>query len=182
MLLSTIAFYILSFIYKYDWMEITAVTLLTIFFHSCVRPFTGVVIDLIYNNKMNYKRKWFKEKKFEKGLYKFLLVKKWKNFIPTYNKDQFDFNSKSIEDLIGATCQAEVIHELMFLESFIPLLLIIPYGKPLVFIITSVICAVIELIFIIVQRYNRPRLINFMYVQKRREIKQTLREIIRSSL
>ncbi|MGM9971932.1 MAG: hypothetical protein ACI35W_05940 [Anaeroplasmataceae bacterium] len=53
----------------------------------------------------------------------------------------------------------------MLIEALLPLLLIIPYGSAVVFISTTVACALIELIFIIIQRYNRPRLVR-LYKRK----------------
>lgn len=146
-------------------LEIVGVTLITTFYHTCVRPLTGSVINAIYHNKMDFTKWWFKEKKIEKPVYKFLKVHKWKNVFPTYDKSAFDFKKKSIEEILGATCQAEVVHEIMFLLSFLPLFMIIPYGRAVVFIITSVLCALIESVFIIIQRYNRPRLLK-LYKRK----------------
>jgi len=78
--------------------------------------------------------------------------------MPTYDKNSFDIKDKNISEVLGATCQAEVVHEIMLVLAFLPLLLIIPYGKALAFIISSVICALIDCIFIVIQRFNRPRL------------------------
>lgn len=148
-----------------DVLEFVGVTLITTFYHTSVRPFAGSIINGIYHNKMNFNKKWFREKRFEKPLYKFLKVHKWKNVFPTYDKTAFDFKNKKTEEILGATCQAEVVHEIMFLLSFLPLLMIMPYGKALVFIISSVVCAFVECIFIIIQRYNRPRLLK-LYKRK----------------
>ena len=46
--------------------------------------------------------------------------------------------------------------------SFVPLVLIIPYGVPAVFILTSVFACLIDLQFVMIQRYNRPRVIRLM--------------------
>ena len=120
----------------------------------------------IYHNKMNYNRWWFKEKRFEKTLYKILCVKKWKNKMPTYDPSAFNIYKHSLEEVIGATCQAEIVHELMLIESLLPLLLIIPFGEPIVFIITTLICVLIECVFIVMQRYNRPRLVKIYNMKK----------------
>lgn len=151
-------FFILSFFIDNNTFEIFAVTLITTFYHSCIRPLTGYVVNAIYHNKINFNLWWFNERKFEKNLYKILCVKHWKNIMPTYDKSSFDIKNKSIPEILGATCQAEVVHEIMLILAFLPLLLIIPYGKILVFTISSVICALIDCVFIIIQRFNRPRL------------------------
>ncbi len=158
--------YISSFFIDDIVLEIVGVTLITTFYHTCVRPLTGSFINAIYHNKMDFNKWWFKEKGFEKPLYKFLKVHKWKKVFPTYDKTAFDFKNKSIEKILGATCQAEVVHEIMLALSFLPLFMIISYGTELVFIITSVLCALIESVFIIIQRYNRPRLLRLYKREK----------------
>ena len=154
----SITMFNLSFFVNSNIVKTLAITFITIFYHTCIRPLTGIIIDKIYHNKMNFNLWWFKERKFEKNLYKILQVKCWKKFIPTYDKSAFDINNKNIAYVLGSTCQAEIVHEIMFVLSFLPLLLIIPYGEPIIFIITSIICALIECVFIIIQRFNRPRL------------------------
>lgn len=154
-----IAFFVLSFCYDDAWIEILGVTLITSYYHICIRPLTGSILNLKYHNNINWNHWWFKEKKFEKRIYKFLKVKKWKKLMPTYDKDAFNFEEKSLKEIIGATCQAELVHELMLVESFLPLFLIIPYGRIVVFVSTTIFCIFIELIFIMIQRYNRPRLL-----------------------
>ncbi len=153
--------YIPSFFVDDSVLEIVGVSLITTFYYACVRPLTGSIINAIYHNKMDFNKWWFRDRKFEKPLYKLLKVHKWKKIFPTYDKTAFDFKNKSIEEILGATCQAEVVHEIMFLLSFLPLLMIIPYGKAPVFIISSVAFALIDSVLIIIQRYNRPRLAEY---------------------
>ena len=157
-LVVTLTFFIISLVIDNNVIEIIAVILITTFYHSCIRPLTGSIMDMIYHNNMNFSLWWFRERKFEKYLYKMLQVKRWKNIIPTYDKEAFDFRNKNIKEILGATCQAEVVHEIMFILAFVPLLLIIPYGQAAIFIISSIICASIDFICVIVQRFNRPRL------------------------
>ena len=79
--------------------------------------------------------------------------------MPTFHPKWFDIIKHSIEDIIMTGCEAEVGHEINVLLSFIPLILIFWFGAPAVFIITSVAGAIMDLIFVIIQRYNRPRLV-----------------------
>ena len=155
----SLSFFILSLLIDDNTIEIIAVTLITTFYQACIRPLAGSLIIMKYHNKMNFNLWWFKERKFERLLYKILKVKRWKTAIPTYDKTAFDIKEKNIEEILGATCQAEVVHEIMCVLAFVPLLLIIPYGQALVFILTSIICAFVDCVCIIVQRYNRPRLV-----------------------
>ena len=162
----SITIFTLQFFIDNEFLTTLGITLITTFFQGCVRPYTGLIINNIYHNRMNYNRWWFKEKRFEKTLYKILCVKKWKNKMPTYDPSAFNIYKHSLEEVIGATCQAEIVHELMLIESLLPLLLIIPFGEPIVFIITTLICVLIECVFIVMQRYNRPRLVKIYNMKK----------------
>ena len=56
-------------------------------------------------------------------------------------------------------CQSEIVHELIFVLSFVPIIEIVWFGTPLVFIITSILAALYDLLFVIMQRYNRNRIL-----------------------
>ena len=60
------------------------ITLGVIAYHFAMRLIVGTSIDLIFHNKMNYNLFWFRQRKFEKKLYKLLKVRKWAKKIPTY--------------------------------------------------------------------------------------------------
>ena len=62
-----------------------AITFGTISYHFLMRLAVGYVVNGIFHNRFNYKRKWFQEKKFEKRLYQVLRVKKWKDKMPTWS-------------------------------------------------------------------------------------------------
>ncbi|MGM9971931.1 MAG: hypothetical protein ACI35W_05935 [Anaeroplasmataceae bacterium] len=89
--LISISVYILTFFFKYSWINILGVTLITTYYHTCIRPLTGGIINYKYHNSINWNHWWFKEHRFEKAIYKVLLVKKWKKLMPTYDKVAFDF-------------------------------------------------------------------------------------------
>ena len=59
-------------------------------------------------------------------------------------------------------CQAEIVHEIIIVLSFVPIIFSIWFGELLVFIITSVISALIDSIFVMLQRYNRSRIIKLI--------------------
>ena len=135
-----------------------AITLCTCFYHFAMRLIVGLCIDAIFRNKMNYNKWWFRERKFEARLYKILRVKKWKNRLPTFNSEYFDLKKHSIEEIIQATCQAEVGHEIMMVLSFVPVIFTIWFGSLVAFLITSFIAFCFDSVFVIMQRFNRPRL------------------------
>ena len=89
-------------------------------------------------------------------------MRKWKKFIPTYSPETFDVNKKDVTEIIGATCQAEVVHEVIMLFSLLPITLIPLLGGAVALIITSILAMLIDLVFIILQRYNRPKLVRVL--------------------
>ena len=54
-------------------------------------------------------------------------------------------------------CQAELVHEVNAAVSFVPLLFSVWVGAFPIFLITSIIAAGFDLLFAVIQRYNRPR-------------------------
>ena len=89
--------------------------------------------------------------------------------MPTYSPEEFSFKERSLEELVFASCKSEIIHECNIAASFIPLAFSLVFGDLPVFLITSLASACFELIFVIMQRYNRPRLIKLM--QRKRNVK-----------
>ena len=140
----------------------TAITFGTIFYHLAVRLAVGHLIDAKYQNHMDYTKKWFAEKTFEQKLYRMLQVKKWKKWLPTYNPEYFDIKKHSVEEIVQTTCQAEVVHEVNMPLSLVPIIFSVWFGSLGVFIITSCAAFLFDSIFVIMQRYNRPRLMRLM--------------------
>ena len=71
-------------------------------------------------------------------------------------------------------CCAEIVHEVNVAVSFVPVVLsvVIPalQSTVLVFVLTSVAVAIFDMLFVIIQRYNRPRMLKLM---RRRQNKST---------
>lgn len=138
------------------------ITAFTAFYHLAVRLLIGGIMQAKFRNKMDYTKPWFQPKAFEAGLYKRLGVKKWKSKMPTFNPETFSLQKLGAEEVLGATCQSEVVHELNVAASFAPLLYSFFAGDIPVFLITSLLAAAFDMIFVIIQRYNRPRLLRLI--------------------
>lgn len=139
------------------------VTLLTVFYHFAMRVIVGETVTVICKTRMFDADSFgFRIHSFEPELYKILKVKKWKTKVITAKPEQFDLRKVSPEELLHNMLQAELVHRIIMVLSFLPLLLIIPYGAPGVFILTSICACLSDLIFVIIQRYNRPRVIKLM--------------------
>lgn len=135
-----------------------AITFGTCFYHLAIRLIIGLGMNSIFHNKMNYNKWWFKERKFESKLYSFLQVKKWKKHLPTFDSKTFDIKEHSFEEILQATCQSEIVHEINMVLSFVPIIFTIWFGSLAAFIITSILAFCFDSLFVIIQRYNRPRL------------------------
>ena len=80
----------------------------------------------------------------------------------TAKPEQFDLSTNSMEVLLHNMAQAELVHRIIMVLSFVPVLFIIPYGAPAIFITTSLVASLIDLLFVIMQRYNRPRVMKIL--------------------
>ena len=139
----------------------------TVSYHFLMRLFVGSVFNLVLNNNIDYNKKWFRVGKAEQNLYRFLKVKKWKRFFPTYDPSAFDTEVHSWNEIAGAMCQSELVHEMIVVLSFLPIISSMWFGATPVFVLTSIFSALFDLIFVIIQRYNRPRVLKLLsHVQK----------------
>lgn len=146
-----------------------AITFGTIAYHFCIRLIIGQIYNAVMKNKADYTKKWFQTGKFEQSLYKRLNVKKWKKNMPTYDSSLFDASVHSWQDIAQAMCQAELVHETIIPLSFLPIIAAIWFGALPVFVITSVLGALYDLLFVIMQRYNRPRIIKLIRKTQKEE-------------
>ncbi|MBD5129353.1 MAG: hypothetical protein HDT43_05465 [Ruminococcaceae bacterium] len=148
------------------------ITAMTVCYHFTIRLFIGNIVDAVMRCEADWRKPWFGERKFEKKLYKKLKVKQWKDRMPTADESAFNIKKKPIERVIGATCQAEIVHEIDIIASLAAILFAVWFGELWVFVITSVLGAAFDMLFVIIQRYNRPRLIKYAALKSRREVKE----------
>lgn len=142
--------------------EVITITIGVALYHFVMRLVVGTVVNLIMKNKANHNSVWFREKRFEKKLYNLLRVRKWKKYIPTYSPDTFDTNKKTVKEIVSATCQAEIVHEVIMVLSLLPIAVIPFLGGAAAIFITSFLSMLIDFVFVILQRYNRPKLLRVM--------------------
>lgn len=143
-----------------------AITFGTVFYHFAMRLAVGYGTMMI-KCSLNYKNCWFRQKKFEIKLYQKLKVKSWKDKMPTYNPSTFSISEHTVEEVIQTMCISEIGHELNAALSFVPLLFAVIWGEFPVFLITSIIGGMVDMPFVIMQRYNRPRLVRVLEKRKR---------------
>lgn len=146
-----------------------AITFGTFFYHMAMRLIVGGLIHTCKHNRFDYRKGWFQPLPFEAAFYRAIRIRAWKKKIPTFESAFFDVQQQSLENIIMATCQAESVHEVIVVLSFLPLFAAIPFGAFAAFLITSLAAATVDMIFVLLQRYNRPRLMRLM---KKRSLQQ----------
>ena len=82
--------------------------------------------------------------------------------MPTYDPTQFDPRIHTWQEIAQAMCQAELVHEVIVVLSFLPIAAGAVFGAYPVFIITSVLSALFDMMFVVMQRYNRRRVIRLV--------------------
>ena len=167
----TVAFAVLYRIFNKGYMLSAYITFLTISYHFSMRLVVGQLVTVIYHKReFNLDSIGFRIYKFEEDLYRILKVKKWKTHMITAKPEQFDLHKNSMDVILHNMAQAELVHRIIVVLSFVPLILIIPYGAPLIFIVTSIAAALIDLQFVIIQRYNRPRVMRIVERKQNKRI------------
>jgi len=146
----------------------TGIVAFTIMYHFWVRIIMGNVSKL-FKKHINYKQWWFKERKFEKKLYKFLRVKEWKGKALTYNPETFSLKEHSLEEIVNTMTKSEVDHWINEVISLSTLLFAIPWGGFWAFFISAIFAMIFDSQFIIIQRYNRPRIVKILEKRKNKE-------------
>ncbi len=145
--------------WRANWMLACTISFGTTAYHFVMRLAVGYLLLKLTNYDFNYHHFWFQPRKWEPALYKKLQVRKWKGKIPTYAPSQFSIEEQSLHRIIQNMCGAELVHEIIMVLSFLPLLTVPLWGEFFVFLITSLLAALFDSIFVLAQRYNRPRLV-----------------------
>lgn len=156
-ILLTIAYHFLG----WGWLLSAAITAGTFAYHFLMRLAVGAVVPKLARN-CRRDHFWFRPKDFEAGLWSALRVRTWKGSMPTYDPDSFSLKHHSLAEIVHNSCIAELVHEVIILFSFVPILFTLLWGAFPVFLITSVLAALYDSTFVIMQRYNRPRLVRIL--------------------
>ena len=139
-----------------------AITFGTFAYHFVMRLLVGGVYAMSMKNRANIKKRWYRVGAREMALYEKLQVKKWKRGMPTYDPALFDPRLHTWDEIAQAMCQAELVHETIAVLSFLPIAAGARFGDYPVFIITSVLAAACDTMFVIMQRYNRQRVMKLL--------------------
>lgn len=139
-----------------------AITFGTASYHIIMRLLVGLSFQAVMQNRAEPGRRWYLVGKREMAVYETLKIKRWKRKIPTFDNARFNPQLHSWDEIAQAMCQAELVHKTIMILSFLPIAGGIRFGAYPVFIITSVLAAGYDLLFVMMQRYNRQRVLTLL--------------------
>lgn len=139
-----------------------AITFGTASYHIIMRLLVGLSFQAVMQNRADPGRRWYRVGKGEMAVYETLKIKRWKRKIPTFDNARSNPQLHSWDEIAQAMCQAELVHETIMILSFLPIAEGIWFGMYPVFIITSVLAAGYDLMFVMTQRYNRQRVLTLL--------------------
>lgn len=135
-------------------------------YHLVLRLVVGWAADRFLPQTMRWDAAWFRLRKWEVPLYRVLRVKRWKDKVPTYRPADFSLKTVPPETLLRNMCVSEIGHELNMVLGFGSLFLALFTSDPLdylwIFALTSAIAACVDGVFVMLQRYNRPRVLRLV--------------------
>ncbi len=130
-----------------------------IFYHLGLRVVAGSVSKLFH---INYRHPWFRERQFEKKLYRLLRVKKWKGKALTYQPEHFSLKEYSLDQIANTMAKSEVDHWINMVISLSSILFSLIWGELWIFVLTAAASMLFDAQFILIQRYNRPRVLRLL--------------------
>jgi len=137
----------------------TGIVTFMIVYHFLLRLVFGNISKHI---NIDYKWSFFSEQKFEKKLYSFLKVKKWKGKALTYNPEQFSLKTNSLKGICTVMAKSELDHWINEIISVVSIFFSLIWGQFPIFLLTAIAAMIFDMQFIIIQRYNRPRVLKIL--------------------
>ena len=145
-----------------------AITFGTVSYHLIMRLLVGCAFQAVMQDHADLRKRWYRVGKREMAVYEALRVKRWKRKMPTYDNALFDPRLHTWAEIAQAMCQAELVHETIVPLSFLPIAAGIWFGAYPVFVVTSLLSAGFDLLFVMMQRYNRQRIMVLLGRQRTR--------------
>lgn len=147
---------------RYGSCMIVAVAFSTVFFHIAMRLGVYCGIRSMPKSDFDFDGRWFGQKKAEGKIYRMICVHAWKNVLPHLFPEDFALSS-GIEKVVRSTCIAEIAHTIIIPLSYLPAIFALLMRADIAYLIalgaSSVIAGFADFLMLIIQRYNRPRLL-----------------------
>ena len=96
----------------------------------------------------------------------------WKGKALTYNPEQFDLKENSLEKIVNTMTKSEVDHWINEAISISTMFFGLIWGKAWIFVLTAIAAMIFDSQFIIIQRYNRPRIVKILEREQRKSNKE----------
>lgn len=142
-------------------------------YHLLLRVLVGRIADCCVSEHTDGSAFWFRQRTWEKKLYHLLRVKQWKHRLPTYFPENFSLEKTEPAVILRHMCVAEIGHELNMVLGFGSMLLSLFTKEPAVYLwifaATAAGAALVDGIFVVIQRYNRPRIQRLLKKQEQRK-------------
>ena len=90
-------------------------------------------------------------------------------FLDKYNPEQFDLKQNSLEQIVNTMTKSELDHWINEAISISTMFFGIIWGETWIFVLTAIAAMIFDSQFIIIQRYNRPRVVKILEGKKQRE-------------
>lgn len=144
----------------------TGIVSFMIVYHFWTRLIMGAVSK---HWKITYKHKFFRPLPFEKKLYKLLRVRKWRDRVLTFNPDEFLLSKRTLPEIANTMAKAEVDHWVNEIISITAIFFSLIWGMFPIFLITSIAAMLFDAQFIVVQRFNRPKVVRLIEGKKKKK-------------
>ncbi len=141
-----------------------------ILYHFGLRILMGEITKFF---GIKYTHPWFKPRSFEKSLYKFLRVREWRDKVLTFNPDEFLMAKRTLPQIANTMAKAEVDHWINQVISITALLFSLLWGMFPIFLVTSIAAMLFDAQFIILQRFQRPKVVRLIRAQENKATKST---------
>ncbi len=147
-----------------------AITFGTVAYHLIMRLLVSAAVNRVMRDRVDFDKRRYSVGTREMMFYKKIGLQKLKSKMPTYNPALFDPRKHSWEEIAVVMCKAEVVHETNAVLSFLPIVAGFVFGVFPVFIVTSVMAALFDMLFVMIQRYNRQRIV--IMLEQRRQLRE----------
>ena len=137
----------------------SGVSAFTVVYHFKGRLIMG---ELTKKWNIRYDHPFFRERRFERRLYKLLRVRAWRDKVLTYDPSAFDVKTRTYSEIAYAMSKAEVDHWINELISLSTLTFGLIWGEMWIFALTCAAAMLFDAQFILVQRYNRPTVVRLI--------------------
>ncbi|MBE6703622.1 MAG: hypothetical protein E7583_00015 [Ruminococcaceae bacterium] len=141
-----------------------------ILYHFGIRILMGEISKLWH---ISYKHPWFRPRRFEKKLYGFLRVREWRDKVLTFNPDEFLMAKRTLPEIADTMAKAEIDHWINEIISVTAIFFCLLWGMFPIFLITSIAAMLFDAQFILVQRFNRPKIVRLIEAKEKKQQKQT---------